>query len=146
MYFCHMVINSIFENNLAEAKTYYDMVKELYVTNKRGERVLPFYYYVPADFIEDERVNQGTQKRLPSREVEADSTHLWTQSIVFICELLGKFVCRTVLFLFISILSLTQSIALQSKRFSCFKISTQYDAIYSLLRDPSSQRDTLTSR
>lgn len=85
-----MVINHIFDHNLVEAKKYFDLVKKLFVTNKKGEYVLPFYYYVPADLIEIERVEQGTQKRLPSPEIENDSSHLWTQSIVFICELLGK--------------------------------------------------------
>lgn len=85
-----MVINHIFDNNLVEAKKYYDQVKNLFVTNKRGEKILPFYYYVPADSIEIERVEQGTQIRLPSPEIDNDSTHLWTQSIVFICELLGN--------------------------------------------------------
>lgn len=89
MYYFQMTINYIFENNLCEAKRYYDLGRSLFVTNKKGERVLPFFYYVPADLIEIERVNQGTQKRLPSDEVENDSTHLCTQSIVFICDLLG---------------------------------------------------------
>lgn len=89
-----MVINHIFDHNLAEAKKYYDIIKTLFVTNKKGENVLPFYYYVPADLIEIERIEQGTQKRLPSPEIENDSTHLWTQSIVFICELLGNFFSR----------------------------------------------------
>jgi hypothetical protein len=92
LHFCHMVINHVFDNNLTEAKKYYDMAKGLLVDTKRGDRkVLPFYYYVPLDLIEIERVEQGTQKRLPSPEIENDSTHLWTQAMWFICELLGKF-------------------------------------------------------
>ncbi len=51
--------------------------------------VIPHYYYVPRDFIDFERARPGSQERLPSPEIEHGSTHLWSQAILFICELLG---------------------------------------------------------
>lgn len=86
-----MAINYIFANNLTEAKKYYDQVKSLVQETKRG-LVLPFYYYVPIELIEVERVNQGTQERQPSSEIFNDSSHLWTQAIWFMCELLGTLI------------------------------------------------------
>jgi phosphorylase kinase alpha/beta subunit len=88
IFYCYMIINSIFSNNLAEAKTYYDSVKKLLVDVKK-EKVLPYYYYVPRDQIDYERIEPGSQARQPSKEVENESTHLWTQSIWFLCQLLG---------------------------------------------------------
>ena len=84
-----MAINSIFANNLADAKVYYDLVTNLIKQTKKGS-VIPFYYYVPQEFIEHERLNANSQERMPSSEIFNESSHLWTQAVWIICQLLGK--------------------------------------------------------
>ena len=89
IYFGFMIINNIFSNNLTEAKTYYDSIKNLLRTTPESTSVLPYYYYVPRDDIEKERLKPNSQDRIPSPEVLKGSSHLWTQSIWIICQLLG---------------------------------------------------------
>ena len=84
-----MAINNIFANNLSEARVYYDLITKL-IRQTNNSSVIPYYYYVPKEFIEIERSNPNTQERLPSNEVLNDSSHLWTQSMWIICQLLGK--------------------------------------------------------
>ena len=84
-----MVINNIFSNNLTEAKTYYDLIKKLLRTTPDNMSVLPHYYYVPRDDFVEERLKPNSQDRIPSPEVLKGSSHLWTQSIWIICQLLG---------------------------------------------------------
>lgn len=88
MYFCFMVINNIFSNNLVEANKYYELIKSLMQTTSSKRKVLPHYYYVPKNLIELEQIKINSQTRQPSPEIEKDSSHLWTQSIWMICQFL----------------------------------------------------------
>jgi phosphorylase kinase alpha/beta subunit len=88
IFFIFMAINNIFSNNLSEARVYYDLVTKL-IRQTKTNAVIPYYYYVPKEFIELERSNPNTQERLPSNEIQNDSSHLWTQSVWIICQLLG---------------------------------------------------------
>jgi hypothetical protein len=89
-----MIINNIFSNNLTEAKRYYDLIKSLLIVNSEGVSVLPNYFYIPKHLLDLERLKPNTQERLPSPEVTANSSHLWTQSIWIICQLLGNTINR----------------------------------------------------
>lgn len=84
-----MAINSICANNLSEARVYYDLITTLIRQTPQKCSVIPYYYYVPKEFIELERSNPNSQERLPSNEILEDSSHLWTQSLWIICQLLG---------------------------------------------------------
>ena len=85
-----MAINNIFANNIKEAKIYCDLVESLMRHTSNGQ-VIPYYYYVPKDLIEFERVKPNSQVRLPSPEINNGSIHLWTQSVWLICQLLGLY-------------------------------------------------------
>lgn len=91
IYFCYMAINNIFANNLTEARRYYEMVESLCRrTSDTSESILPYFYYVPKESIEQERLKVNSQMRVASHEVDDGSSHLWTQAIWLICQLLGK--------------------------------------------------------
>lgn len=90
VFFCYMFINSVFSNNLEEAKKYYESILRLLKKTKKGT-ILPYYYYVPSDTIEFERSNPGSQEKVPSPEIDKNSSHLWTQAVWFISQLLGKY-------------------------------------------------------
>jgi hypothetical protein len=53
------------------------------------EMVMPYYYYTPKHLLELERANPGSQEKWPSSEIKFNSTHLWTQAIWFICQLMS---------------------------------------------------------
>ena len=89
MYFALLTINSIFSNDFVEAKKYYDLLKPLIKQTTKGA-ILPYYYYVPKEAIELERAKPKSQERIPSNEINKGSSHLWTQAIWIICEMIGN--------------------------------------------------------
>ena len=58
--------------------------------NSTGYPVIPKYYYVPADFVEHEKRNPGSQKRFPSNCGRDGKLFLWGQALYIIAKLLGK--------------------------------------------------------
>lgn len=52
--------------------------------------MVPKYYYVPADFVEYEKRNPGSQKRFPSNCGRDGKLFLWGQALYVIAKLLGK--------------------------------------------------------
>jgi catechol 2,3-dioxygenase-like lactoylglutathione lyase family enzyme len=84
-----MLINSIFASNLSEAKSYYKAVLGLLKKFNGEEQALPHFYYLDKEQLDMERLEPGSQQRIASLEIEQGSTHLWTQSIWFICQILG---------------------------------------------------------
>ncbi|KAF3817861.1 hypothetical protein GH733_013148 [Mirounga leonina] len=54
-----------------------------------GYPVIPKYYYVPADFVEYEKRNPGSQKRFPSNCGRDGKLFLWGQALYIIAKLLG---------------------------------------------------------
>lgn len=58
--------------------------------NSIGYPVIPKYYYVPADFVEYEKRNPGSQKRFPSNCGRDGKLFLWGQALYIIAKLLGK--------------------------------------------------------
>ena len=96
VYFCYMVINSVFAGDLAEAKRYFEMVQTLCRrTRECGTTILPYFYCVPEECIEQERLKPNSQIRVASREIDRNSSHLWTQAIWIICQLLGWFITNS---------------------------------------------------
>ncbi|NXS75834.1 KPBB kinase, partial [Pandion haliaetus] len=54
-----------------------------------GCPVVPKYYYVPADFVELEKKNPGSQKRFPSNSGRDGKFFLWGQAVYIIAKLLA---------------------------------------------------------
>jgi phosphorylase kinase alpha/beta subunit len=89
IYFIFMAIYNIFTNNLSQASYYYNLVtKLLRRATHHTLGILPHYYYVPKDLLEMERLNPGSQERMPRSELFTGSSHLWTQAVWVICQLL----------------------------------------------------------
>lgn len=59
-------------------------------SNAAGHPVVPKYYYVPADFVEYEKRNPGSQKRFPSNCGRDGKLFLWGQALYVIAKLLGE--------------------------------------------------------
>ena len=52
--------------------------------------MVPKYYYVPKENIEEEKRVPGSMTRYPSAEGTTDGTYMLGQSVYFISQLLGK--------------------------------------------------------
>lgn len=83
-----------------------------YFLNSIGYPVIPKYYYVPADFVEHEKRNPGSQKRFPSNCGRDGKLFLWGQALYIIAKLLGKWRRLGILFfsLIIKILEISMSL------------------------------------
>ncbi|NXX60721.1 KPBB kinase, partial [Scopus umbretta] len=79
----------VFRGNPAQVKEYQDLLDPLLQHTSEGCPVVPKYYYVPADFVELEKKNPGSQKRFPSNSGCDGKLFLWGQAVYIIAKLLA---------------------------------------------------------
>lgn len=78
-----------FRGNHAQVKEYQDLLDPVLQHTSEGCPVVPKYYYVPADFVELEKKNPGSQKRFPSNSGRDGRFFLWGQAVYIIAKLLA---------------------------------------------------------
>uniref|UniRef100_A0A8B9NVG1 Phosphorylase b kinase regulatory subunit n=1 Tax=Apteryx owenii TaxID=8824 RepID=A0A8B9NVG1_APTOW len=89
LFFIFMIIDGVFRGNPAQVKEYQDLLDPLLQHTSEGCPVVPKYYYVPADFVELEKKNPGSQKRFPSNSGRDGKLFLWGQALYIIAKLLA---------------------------------------------------------
>ncbi|XP_021263974.1 phosphorylase b kinase regulatory subunit beta isoform X3 [Numida meleagris] len=89
LFFIFMIIDGVFRGNLAQVKEYQDLLDPVLQHTPEGCPVVPKYYYVPADFVELEKKNPGSQKRFPSNSGRDGRFFLWGQAVYVIAKLLA---------------------------------------------------------
>ncbi|NWH58848.1 KPBB kinase, partial [Geococcyx californianus] len=89
LFFIFMIIDGVFRGNPAQVKEYQDLLDPLLQHTSEGCPVVPKYYYVPADFVELEKSNPGSQKRFPSNSGRDGKFFLWGQAVYIIAKLLA---------------------------------------------------------
>ncbi|XP_027262092.1 phosphorylase b kinase regulatory subunit beta isoform X3 [Cricetulus griseus] len=89
IFFLYMMIDGVFRGNLEQVKEYQDLLTPLLHHTTEGYPVVPKYYYVPADFVEYEKRNPGSQKRFPSNCGRDGKLFLWGQALYIIAKLLA---------------------------------------------------------
>uniref|UniRef100_A0A8B9TG96 Phosphorylase b kinase regulatory subunit n=1 Tax=Anas platyrhynchos TaxID=8839 RepID=A0A8B9TG96_ANAPL len=89
LFFIFMIIDGVFRGNSAQVKEYQDLLDPLLQHTSEGCPVVPKYYYVPADFVELEKKNPGSQKRFPSNSGRDGKFFLWGQAVYIIAKLLA---------------------------------------------------------
>ncbi|KAK4814178.1 hypothetical protein QYF61_010010, partial [Mycteria americana] len=89
LFFIFMIIDGVFRGNPAQVKEYQDLLDPLLQHTSEGCPVVPKYYYVPADFVELEKKNPGSQKRFPSNNGRDGKLFLWGQAVYIIAKLLA---------------------------------------------------------
>lgn len=87
LFFIYMVIDGIFKNKPEQVEEYQEKLKGLIADTNEG-LILPKMFYVPADLVENERKNPGSQLRVPSHEEDTGNLFLWGQSLLIISQLL----------------------------------------------------------
>uniref|UniRef100_A0A452IV56 Phosphorylase b kinase regulatory subunit n=1 Tax=Gopherus agassizii TaxID=38772 RepID=A0A452IV56_9SAUR len=88
LFFIFMMIDGIFRGNPQQVKEYQELLDHLLQHSSEGYPVVPKYYYVPADFVELEKKNPGSQKRFPSNSGRDGKFFLWGQALYIIAKLL----------------------------------------------------------
>ncbi|ESP02603.1 hypothetical protein LOTGIDRAFT_224755 [Lottia gigantea] len=89
MFYLYFIIDNIFHGKKKEAEEYMKKLKPLLLHSREGV-LIPNYYYVPADKIELEKKNPGSQERLPSPEGSSAGVFMWGQSVYLISQMLIK--------------------------------------------------------
>uniref|UniRef100_A0A673FSA7 Phosphorylase b kinase regulatory subunit n=1 Tax=Sinocyclocheilus rhinocerous TaxID=307959 RepID=A0A673FSA7_9TELE len=88
LFFIYMMIDGVFRGNPAQVKEYQELLEAVIFQSSEGHVVIPKYYYVPADFVEAEQKNHGSQKRFPSNSGRDGMLFLWGQALYNIAKLL----------------------------------------------------------
>uniref|UniRef100_A0A8C4MCQ2 Phosphorylase b kinase regulatory subunit n=1 Tax=Equus asinus asinus TaxID=83772 RepID=A0A8C4MCQ2_EQUAS len=89
IFFLYMMIDGVFRGNPKQVKEYQDLLTPVLHQTTEGYPVVPKYYYVPADFVESEKRNPGSQKRFPSNCGRDGKLFLWGQALYIIAKLLA---------------------------------------------------------
>ncbi|XP_007536744.1 phosphorylase b kinase regulatory subunit beta isoform X4 [Erinaceus europaeus] len=89
IFFLYMMIDGVFRGNRNQVKEYQDLLTPVLHQTIEGYPVVPKYYYVPADFVEYEKRNPGSQKRFPSNCGRDGKLFLWGQALYIIAKLLA---------------------------------------------------------
>ncbi|GAB1599348.1 phosphorylase b kinase regulatory subunit beta-like [Argonauta hians] len=89
MFYAYLMIESAFKGNKAKVEEYYATLKPLLKNTGYGY-LIPKYYYVPMENIENEIKNPGSTEKIPSPEGSSDGVYLWGQSILLIAEMLRE--------------------------------------------------------
>ncbi|XP_036200953.1 phosphorylase b kinase regulatory subunit beta isoform X2 [Myotis myotis] len=90
IFFLYMIIDGVFRGHAAQVKEYQDLLAPVLHRTTEGHPVVPKYYYVPADFVELEKRNPGSQKRFPSNCGRDGKLFLWGQALYIIAKLLTE--------------------------------------------------------
>ncbi|XP_030653394.1 phosphorylase b kinase regulatory subunit beta isoform X3 [Nomascus leucogenys] len=89
IFFLYMMIDGVFRGNPKQVQEYQDLLTPVLHQTTEGYPVVPKYYYVPADFVEYEKNNPGSQKRFPSNCGRDGKLFLWGQALYIIAKLLA---------------------------------------------------------
>ncbi|XP_064193280.1 phosphorylase b kinase regulatory subunit beta isoform X1 [Anguilla rostrata] len=88
IFFIYMMIDGVFRGNSAQVKEYQELLESVIFQSLDGHAVIPKYYHVPADFVEAEQKQHGSQKRFPSNSGRDGRLFLWGQAMYNIAKLL----------------------------------------------------------
>jgi phosphorylase kinase alpha/beta subunit len=83
LFFTYLMLDALFKGDRPQADDYHQRLQPLFV-EQNGFRLLPEVYYVPADKIDAERANPGSQTRLANENIPL----VWTQSLYLLGELI----------------------------------------------------------
>ncbi|XP_042207580.1 probable phosphorylase b kinase regulatory subunit beta isoform X3 [Homarus americanus] len=88
LFYLYMILEGMFKNNEEQVEEYKNKLKPLVKRDKWGDPVIPMYYFVHKDNVEDEQAEPGSQYRQSSPEGTPKNLFLWGQSIWIIASLL----------------------------------------------------------
>ncbi|KAG1666198.1 putative phosphorylase b kinase regulatory subunit alpha [Nymphon striatum] len=86
LFFCYLIIEGCFLGDKEMVYEYDRALDELIITTEDGLKIVPEYYYVPADKVDLEKKEPGSQARLPGGR----KPFMWAQSLYILGKLLQE--------------------------------------------------------
>ncbi|XP_014600411.1 PREDICTED: probable phosphorylase b kinase regulatory subunit beta isoform X1 [Polistes canadensis] len=97
LFYIFMIIDGVFKTLPEQVEEYQNLLKARIYKDLHGDPVIPMYYYVPKENLENERNDPGSVYRIPSDEgrgyknsTNSDESpmYLWNQAMFVISQLL----------------------------------------------------------
>lgn len=90
LFYIFMIIDGVFKSQPEQVEEYQNLLKPRIKKDTNGDPVIPMYFYVPEENIENEKQDPGTSVRLASEEGRGGDGGLclWNQSMLIIAQLL----------------------------------------------------------
>ncbi|HLP90733.1 MAG TPA: glycoside hydrolase family 15 protein [Nostocaceae cyanobacterium] len=85
LFFTYLLLDGLFQGDQEQVKTYQELLEPL-LLERNGLKLLPELYYVPAEYIEAEKLDPHSQPRLPNENIPL----VWAQSLYFIGQMLNE--------------------------------------------------------
>lgn len=83
LFFTYLLLDALMRGDKSEISYWYDKLTPLFVEHE-GNYLLPELYSVPLELIEAEKLNPGSQKRIPNENIPL----VWAQSLFILSELM----------------------------------------------------------
>ncbi|KAJ8726503.1 hypothetical protein PYW07_001201 [Mythimna separata] len=94
LFYVMMIIDGVFRTLPDQVEEYQKLLKARIYMDEFGDPVIPWYYYVPREGIENERSEPNSVRRLPANhpsdnnEKDTGGLFLWAQSLFVLAQLL----------------------------------------------------------
>lgn len=93
LFYVMMIIDGVFRTLPEQVEEYQRLLKSRIYMDEFGDPVIPWYYYVPKDAIDNERHEPYSVKRLPAsdngdNDKDTGGLFLWAQSLFVLSQLL----------------------------------------------------------
>ena len=83
LFYTYLLLDALIRGDVAETKKWQEKLQPLFV-EQEGQRLLPELYIVPNELIDAEKLNPGSQIRIPNENVPL----VWAQSLFALSELI----------------------------------------------------------
>ncbi|CAH2104309.1 unnamed protein product [Euphydryas editha] len=85
LFYVMMIIDGVFRTLPDQVEEYQKLLKSRIYMDEYGDPVIPWYYYVPREGIENERIEPYSVRRIPAN---TGGLFLWAQSLFVLAQLL----------------------------------------------------------
>ncbi|XP_031763872.2 probable phosphorylase b kinase regulatory subunit beta isoform X2 [Galleria mellonella] len=94
LFYVIMIIDGVFRTLPDQVEEYQKLLKARIYMDEYGDPVIPWYYYVPREYIENERSEPNSVRRIPANypvdheNKDTGGLFLWAQSLFVLAQLL----------------------------------------------------------
>ncbi|XP_035712716.1 probable phosphorylase b kinase regulatory subunit beta isoform X2 [Folsomia candida] len=88
IFYLYMIIDGVFKGIPDQVEEYCQLAKLRLIRDNLGDPIVPRYFYVPKESIEEEKQEPGSQARLMSGKGSDSEVFLWGQAMYIIAQLL----------------------------------------------------------